>query len=77
MTCQIIGYTHLKGTSKKTGEPYDFYKVSTKFEISGYNGECVAEVVSNPEQVKGIEDMELPVYAELTRTFSGKLTVCL
>lgn len=77
MTCYIVGYQHLSGVSKKTKEPYDFYKVSTEFEVSGYVGTRVAEVNANPEQVHGIESLQLPVSAELTRTFSGALTVTL
>lgn len=66
MKCKIIGYTHLKGTSKKTGNDYDFYSLSATYQPEkGYTGERVIELSVDPAQVRNIENCKLPVIAEV------------
>lgn len=79
MKCKIVGYSHLQGTSKKTGKDYDFYNISVTYQPErGYNGERTADFNVNPENVQGIEKLKVPVFAEIfSDAFTKKITVVL
>ena len=79
MKCKIVGFVHVKGEkSRKTGKPYDFYKVSVLYNSRNYTGETALEVLADPSQVMGIEKLTLPVVAELAQEVGSKnVTVCL
>lgn len=70
MKVKIIGFTHLVGKSKKTGNDYDFYQLSCTYKPEkGYTGERVLDISVNPECVTGIEKATLPIIAELFQDF--------
>lgn len=76
MKCKIIGYAHLQGKSKKTGNDYNFYTLSVTYQPEkGFTGERVQEISVDPQQVQGIENCKLPVIAEIYKDFSNRITV--
>lgn len=79
MKCEIIGFTHLKGVSKKTNKDYDFYQISATYKPEqGYTGKRVIDVNVDPACVNGIEKLTLPIIAEITKDFATNRTiVCL
>lgn len=78
MKCKIIGYAHLQGKSKKTGNNYNFYILSVTYQSErGFTGERVQEIsFVDPTQVQGIENCKLPVIAEIYKDIAtDRITV--
>ena len=40
MVVKVVGHERVSGTSKKTGKPFDFYKVYVEYERQGVSGVC-------------------------------------
>lgn len=51
MTITVIGKQHLKGTSRKTGNNYDFINVHFICKENGVEGECGQSVSLDPNMV--------------------------
>lgn len=76
MKCKLLGYTHLSGTSKKSGKPYDFYSLAISYDGErGYIGKRVMEVTVNPDGVAGIDKIAPPFDCFVTRDLNGRIQV--
>lgn len=76
MKCKLLGYTHLFGTSKKNGKPYDFYSLAVSYDGEhGYVGKRVMEVTASPDDVKGIEKIVPPFDCFVMRDLNGKIQI--
>lgn len=51
MKIKVIGKAHLKGTSRRTGNPYDFIQVHYNSPAQGVEGIAALTVNLNPSQV--------------------------
>ena len=76
MKCKILGYSRLQGTSKKTGNEYDFYTLAISYSDGkkGYTGQRVRELSVDPDQVAGIEKLTVPISADIAVDFTGRVT---
>lgn len=74
----LVGVLHLSGTSKKTGEPYDFYTL--QYLDPHHNDDrvcgtvCVNDVACDPEMLlksgvdlRRLEDEFIPIYVSFDR----------
>lgn len=74
MKCTVVGYTRLKGTSKKTGNDYDFYSLGITYKGErGYIGDRVRELSVDPELVNGIDKLPCPIKADIDIGFGGRV----
>lgn len=65
----------MQGTSKKTGNKYDFYTLAISYPgEKGYTGQRVRELSINPDQVTGIEKLPVPISADVAVDFTGRIT---
>lgn len=74
MKCKILGYFRLQGTSKRTGNEYDFYTLAISYPgEKGYTGQRVRELSVDPDQVAGIEKLTVPISADIAVDFTGRV----
>ena len=74
MKCKILGYSRLQGTSRKTGNPYDFYTLAISYPgEQGYTGQRVREISVDPQQVVGISKLPVPISADIGVDFTGRV----
>lgn len=71
MIIQYIGQIRLSGTSRKTGNPYDFVQFHYVKDDPSFTGRATATKNLTPSRVKGLNDLVPDMYYEVECDDSG------
>lgn len=73
MKATLVGFEHLQGVSKKTGNDYNFYKcyfTAADKRVTGYK---VLETLVNPDNCPDLEKLQLPARCDLIKDFDNRV----